>query len=154
MANKYAITGQENAVGASLTTALDLVASATSRPEIYYFTASAGGSPDDLSVRVALMRHTTANTGTSVTPHGLDPAALSAVASALENCSAEGTYTSGSEMYDQTIHIRSQAYWWANYEQDRLVVPATANNGIGLRVAQGGGAYTGAFDATMHFVGP
>ena len=78
--------------------------------------------------------------------------APAAVATAGENASAEGTYTSASELLDQTIHLRSQLQWWASGPEGRLVVPATANNGIGFRVLAA--AYTGTFDATMHFVGP
>jgi hypothetical protein len=151
MANKYAVTGQENAVTSALTTALDLVGSTTSRPEIYYFTASAEPTMADATVRVAVMDHTTANTMTAVTPTKIDPAALAVVATAGENASAEGTYTAGSEKYDQNIHLRSQAYWWANYETDRLIVPAAANNGIGLRVLST--TFVGAYDATIHFLG-
>lgn len=153
MANKYAITGQENAVTAALTTALDLVGSATSRPEVYYFTASAAGTMADSTVRVVVSDFTATPTVTAVTPTKLDPSAVAAVATAGENASAEGAgQTAGSEKYDQNIHLRSQAYWWANYESDRIIVPAVASNGVGLRVSAA--SYTGAYDATMHFLGP
>lgn len=154
MATRYGITGQENAVTSSLTTALDLVAATTTRPEIDFLMGTVGSAATlaDQCVRVALMRHTTANTGTAVTPAPLDPSAPAAVATALENCSAEGTYTSGSELLDNTIHVRSQLQWWASGPEARLVVPATANNGVGMRVLAA--AYTGTFDCTIHFVGP
>lgn len=155
MANRYAITGQENAVTSSLTTALDLVGSATARPEIDFFMGSAGaGTLADQSVRCTLMRHTTVNTLTGVTPQPIDPNAPAAVSTAGENASAEGTYTSGSELVDQAVHLRSQIVWWASSEAGRLVVPATANNGIGFRVIQASGAYAGPWDYTAHFVGP
>ncbi len=155
MANRYAVTGQENAVTSGLTTALNIVGSATARPEIDFFMGSAGaGTLADQSVRCTLMRHTTVNTGSAITPTAIDPSAPAAVSTALENASAEGTYTAGSEMVDQAVHLRSQIVWWASSEAARLVVPATANNGIGFRVIQGSGAYAGPFDFTAHFVGP
>lgn len=155
MSNRYAATGANAAVTSSYITGLDLVGGATSRPEIYYFTASAGaGTLADQSVRVCLMDHTTANTGTTVTPTRLDPAAVSAIATAQENVTSEGTYTAGSEKFDQAIHLRSQAYWWASDPTANLIVPATANNGIGVRTKQASGSYAGAYDQTVHFIGP
>lgn len=154
MATRYAITGQENAVTTGLTTALDLVGASTSRPEIDFVMASVGSAATlaDQCLRVVLMRHTTANTMTAVTPAPIDPSAPAAVATAGENASGEGTYTAATELLDQTIHVRGQLQWWASGPEGRLIVPATASNGIGLRVLAA--AYTGTFDATMHFVGP
>jgi hypothetical protein len=149
MAGKFSTTGQENAVTASLTTVLDVVAATTVRPRIYDFTISCGGTPADNAIRWAVMRHTTANTGTSVTPTALDPADPAAVATSLENCSAEGTYTSGSELFDQTVNQRA-AYRWVAAPDGELIVPASANNGVGIRVSHA--SYTGTADATIHFM--
>lgn len=155
MANRYGVTGAMTAVTSALKTMLDLVGATTTRPEIDYFTASAGGGTlADQSVTVVVQRHTTVNTGSAVVPTALDPSAPAVVATALEQCTAEGTYTAATEMYEQSIHLRSQAYWWASSEQARIVVPATASNGVGIRVIQGSGAYAGIYNGTIHFVGP
>lgn len=154
MANRYAVTGQESAVTAALTTALDLVGATTTRPEIYFIhgAANTAATLSDTAVRVAVMRHTTANTGTAVVPALLDPSAPAAVATALENCSAEGTYTAATEMFDGSIHLRSQLYWYATDARANIIVPATANNGVGARVLHA--SFTGAYDFTFHFEGP
>jgi hypothetical protein len=152
MANNYGVTGDMTPMTGALKTSLDLVGSATSRPEIYYFTASAPGTMADATARCVVMDHTTVNTGTAVTPGKLDPAAVAVVATALENCSAEGTYTAGSEKYDQNIHLRSQAYWWAADPKANLIVPAVASNGIGGRNLSA--SYVGAYDWTFQFIGP
>lgn len=145
---RFAITGAENAVTSSLTTALDLVGSATVRPRIYEFSIGCGGTPADNAITWKLMRHTTANTMTAVTPTALDSADPSAVSTAGENASAEGTYTAGSELFDHIINQRA-TYRWVASPCGELIIPATANNGIGIRVLHA--SYTGSAEATMHF---
>lgn len=152
MARRFAVTGQMTAVTAGLKTMLDLVGSATARPEITKFYASASaGIIADQSVRLTVMRHTTVNTGTAVVPVATDGTTMVAVATALEQCTAEGTYTAASECYDQAQHLRSQHYWQALDPLGVLVVPNSANNGIGMRVIQASGAYGGTYDGTIEF---
>ncbi len=160
MSDRYAVTGAMTAVTSAYKTMLDLVGSTTARPAIDYFTASAGSLATnstlaDQSVEVQLMRHTTANTGTGVTPTLLDPGGIACVATGLEQCTAEGTYTAGTEMYQQAIHIRSQAYWWASSEAARIVVAAAASNGVGTRIAMASpnsGGYAGSYQGAFHFM--
>lgn len=147
MGARYAETGQENAVTAALTTALHVTGGTGLRIRIYDFTVSCGGTPADNAVRWALMRHTATPTSTGVTPTPLDPADPAAEATAGENASAEGTYTAGSELFDQSFNQRA-AYRWVAAPGGELIVPATANNGIGVRVSSA--AYTGAADASVH----
>ena len=153
---RFAVTGEENAVTGSPTTALSLVSAATIRPAVDYFTGSAGaGTLADQSVRLTVSRFTAVPTVTAVTPQSLGAdGSVSELASGTgENASAEGAgQTTGSEMYDQAIHLRSQAYWWASSEGARLIMPATALNGIGYRVIQASGAYVGPWGVTSHHV--
>jgi hypothetical protein len=149
---RFATTGQENAVTASLTTALALCSAATIRPAVDYFTGSASGTLADQAVRCAVMRFTAAPTVTAVVPVslGADGSVSELATGTGENASAEGTVTSASEMFDQSIHLRSQAYWWASSEGARLVMPATASTGINFRCSSSN--YTSTFDYTAHHV--
>lgn len=144
----FSATGELAAVGASYKTILDIVAATTVRPAIHFFKTSCGGTPADNVITQAVMRHTTANTGTSVTPTPLDSATVAAVATALENCSAEGTYTAGSELDEFDIYQRA-TYQWVAKDGCELVCPATASNGIGIRSKAA--VYTGVNKAIAHF---
>jgi hypothetical protein len=147
MGAKYAETGQESAVTSGLTTVLHVTGGTGLRIRIYDLTVSCSGTPADNAVRWALMRHTVTPTSTALTPTPLDPADPAAEATAGENASVEGTYTAGSELFDQHFNQRA-AYRWVAAPGGELIVPATASNGIGARVLST--AYTGTADATIH----
>lgn len=143
----YSETGQEVAVTAALTTALHVTGGTGLRIRLYDFTVSCGGTPADNAVRWTLMRHTVTPTSTAVVPTPLDPADPAAEATAGENASVEGTYTAASELFDQAFNQRA-GYRWVAAPGGELIVPATASNGIGVRVLSS--AYTGTADATVH----
>lgn len=154
---RFATTGGKATVTTGLTTALSLVSAATIRPAVDYFTGSvsAAGTLADQAVRLTVMRFTVAPTITAVAPTSLGAdGSVSEMATGTggtgENASGEGTQTAATEMFDQSIHLRSQAYWWASSEGARLVMPATAANGISFRVLSP--SYTGAWDVTTHHV--
>jgi len=145
----FAITGEENAVTTALTTAADVVAATTVRPAIFDIMVSAGGTVADQMLTSTVMRFTAAPTVTAVTPQALDSATVAAVATAGENASAEGTYTAGSELLDIDWFMRATVRWVASPGSE-LLAPATAANGIGIRVKSAG--YTGTSKAQIHYL--
>lgn len=145
---KYAATGAENAATASYTTVLHVTGAATVRPGIYDFSIGQGGTPADQVAFWAAMRFTVAPTSTAVVPTPLDGAEIAAESTAGENASAEGTYTAGTELFEAPVNVRA-TYRWVSAPDGELVVPATAANGIGLRVKAA--SYTGSAETTIHF---
>lgn len=79
-----------------------------------------------------LQRCTTVGTRTSVTPQPKDPADGACVTTAGQNHSVEPTYTANEIMKRVALNQRSTYRWYAN-PGDEIVVPATANNGIGIQ---------------------
>lgn len=145
---KYSVTGQENAVTASLTTAACIIRGASRRAKIYDFSISQGAAPADTVIRWTLMRFTAAPTVTAVVPATLDSADPASITTAGENATAEGTYTAATELWDQSINQRA-LYRWVASPGSELVVPDTAANGIGVRVLAA--SYTGAADVSLMF---
>jgi hypothetical protein len=76
-------------------------------------------------------RCTSAGTRTAVTPIARDPADAACAMTAGENHSAEPTYTANNENKEFPINQRV-TYRWQVDEKCGLVIPATANNGIGV----------------------
>lgn len=145
---RYAATGLENVVTASLTTALHLTRGASRRAAIYDFTISQSGTPSDSLCRWVAQRFTAAPTSSAVVAASVDLADSAAITTAGENASAEGTYTAATELFDQGVNVRA-AYRWVAYPGGELIVPDTASAGIGLRVSSP--AYVLQADATIHF---
>ncbi len=147
MGDRYAQTGTEAAVSASLQTVLGITGDANVRGRLYDFTVSQSGTPEDSTVNWTVMRYTVAPTGSAVTPTALDDGAPAAQLVAVEDAGTTGTHTAGSEMFDQDINERA-AYRWVAAPGGELVIPANATNGMGIRTTSG--AYTGTADATAH----
>ncbi len=77
-------------------------------------------------------RCTTTGTRTAVTPKPLDSADPASVTTAGENHTVEPTYTANELLLDIAMNQRTTMRWQVD-PQDGLVVPATANNGIGIQ---------------------
>lgn len=92
----------------------------------------ADGAPGDAAILLTLQRCTTAGTRVAVTPQSLDPADAAAATTAGEAHTGEPTYTAGALLLDVAMNQRTTFRWQVD-PQDGLVVPATANNGIGLQ---------------------
>lgn len=147
MSDRYAATGQEGAVSASLESCLQITGAATFRGKMYDFSISQSGTPEDSSVQWVLARFTVAPTDTPVTPVLLDEAAPVSAADAGEDGGTTGTITSSTEIFDQDINERAAYRWVA--APDGEIWMAASTNGILLQVASG--AYTGTANATMHW---
>jgi hypothetical protein len=106
--------------------------SATYRGFLEHFIVSVGGTPADNSIIFTLQRCTTAGTFTSVTPANTETADGAPDLIAGENATAEPTYTASTELFDNDLNQR--AIFMLVYTDQRWpVIPATANNGIGMK---------------------
>lgn len=147
MAGNYAATGQ-GTTGLNKTM-LGLTAAATVRPSLFYFAIGSAATPADQAGVFELKRYTAVGTGTDVTPKPLDPADPAALCTTKENHSAEPTYTSAEELWTAGLNQRATLQWWAYNDNARIIVPASANNGIGLKTSSHTGAPT--TDVTFHW---
>jgi len=133
MADAYVATGNQNAITTDITALTVLQSgSATARGFIDYFSAGVAGDTTmaDHMQGIVAQRATTAGTGTAVVPAPLDTAAaVSGLTGTAENHTAEPTYTSATELWDGSIHLRSLLQV---HLRRPWVVPSTANAGIGF----------------------
>ena len=154
MADRYAVTGTQAGVetdsGETILNLMTTIASPLSRAEIYYFTVSAGGTMADQLQTVILQRTTAVGTeGTGVVPAKLDLGAPTGSFDGAENHSAEPTYTSATEFWEEDVHIRALAQ--IQLQPDgHILLPATQNAGVGMTSYSGN--YTGIANATFHLM--
>ena len=154
MSGRYAVTGIQTAVEATPgETILALFPSATTtRGKIYYFSVSAGGTMADLLQRVQVQRITALGTeGAGVVPVALDPGDPASICDGAEDHSAEPTFTSATEIWDQDVHVRATPQVQLQPDS-HIVLPVTANNGIAMRSFGLSSGYTGSAHATFHFI--
>ena len=144
----YAATGQGD-VGTDKTI-MGVTASASVRPQVIYMAFGAGDAVADATGIFQVRRSTAAGTSTAVTPKPLDPADIAAVATSGENHSVEPTYTAAEELWQMGMNQRNSCQWWAYDADARIVIPATAANGIGLKTLSYS-AGTPNVDATVHW---
>ena len=128
---RYSIDGQDT--NTANTTILSLISATTVRPKIYDLVLGSDATPADNAAEYVLQRVTTAGTATGVTPAALDPADPAALASSGEAHSAEPTYTANAIMLQFAVNQRA-TFRWVAAPGGEIVLPATANNGVGLRV--------------------
>ncbi len=151
MGLRYAITGQEAAVGASEATALGVSsAGAGNIVSVYEIMMSASGALADESIKWEAQRMTAAGTSTSVTPAPLNFGLnVTAEAAAGENHTVEPTYATESIIV-LGLHVRS-VYRWVASPGGELISTNSAGSGFGVTTAQASGAYAGTAEATLHF---
>ena len=104
--------------------------------------------PRDNALVWLLQRYTAAGTSTGITPSARNPANDGLhLASFGSNHTAEPTYTSAKLPFSiPPIHQKNSLIWQA-YAGDGIVIPATANNGVGIQVKAA--SYTGDVVAGM-----
>lgn len=130
MARRYTTTGDQTA------TALDSIVSidqqgTTIRPILYYVLVGHPGAPADQAVELVVGRFTVDGTYTSVTSRPFDPGDPAALIDGGSNHTVEPTYTADFDML--SIAINQQAtYVWQVPPDEGIVIPATADNGLGL----------------------
>lgn len=106
-------------------------ATAPRRQKLYDLIVGSEASPADNAFLWTTTRFTAAGTSTAVTPEAVDGADAAALADVGEDHTAEPTYT-GISLLDIPLNQRATFRWVANPGSE-LVIPATANNGLGLR---------------------
>lgn len=111
------------------------------------FILSISGTPADNAIIWTLQRTTTAGTSTSVTPAVADQADT-ATAVAGENFTAEPTYTSATELFDNALTQRATLAVVYAPGRER-VIPLTNSNGLGMKAAHG--SFTGNADCTLEW---
>lgn len=147
MGARYSINGAQT-VANPTDSVLGLTSSTLLRPRIYDIIFGQGGTASDNQLEYLLSRYTAVGTGTSVTPQSLDPDEVAANSSALEDHTAEPTYTAGANLLRVVTNTRA-AQRWVAVPGGELLVPATVNAGIGVQPIHG--TYTGEATVTMHF---
>lgn len=149
--DRYAASGTIAAVTpAPGDTALGVIASTLTRAKIHLVIVymGAAGVVADNVLGWTVRRFTTLGTYTVVVPEPLDPGAPVAQLAAGQNYTAEPTYV-GASLLPPAVHQRS-IYQWNAAPGGELVLPAVANNGIGVTPIHG--AYVGPAGATMHWM--
>lgn len=147
MSRRYSIAGTR-AVASPTKSLLGLTSAATIRPRLYDIIMGSTATPADNALEFLLQRYTAVGTGTGVTPTALDPADPAALASGTAAHSVEPTYTAGAVLLDIAQNQRSTQRWVAAPGSE-LVLPATANNGVGLQPINA--SFTGNVLATFLF---
>ena len=105
-------------------------------------------TPADNAIQWFLQRYTAAGTSTAVTPTALDPGDPAATSTAGQNHSVEPTYTASLILFHLALNQRATHRWIAD-PNGPIVIPATANNGVGLYPVNA--AFTGNVDAAIMF---
>ena len=146
MARRYSIDGRDT--NTDDTTILALTSAATIRPKVYDIVCGAYGTPADYAAEYLIQRYTAAGTSTGVTPQALDPGDPASLASAGEAHSGEPTYTANAILLAFAKNARA-TFRWVAAPGGELVLPATAANGVGVRVESVSSAYTEQF--TIHY---
>lgn len=147
MARRYSIDGQDT--NTADTTILGLTSATTIRPRIYDLVMGSDATPADNAGEYVIQRTTGAGTSTSVTPTALDPGDPAATAAAGEAHSSEPTYTANAILLQWAQNQRA-TFRWVAAPGGEIVLPATAANGIGLRVIGIAGSAVN-MNCTIHF---
>lgn len=132
MGAKYAVDMQRTANASQSVGNITAPGSGMRRFRVYFMQLGAEGDAADNEFLWTLQRCTTAGTRTSVTPIPLDMADAAAATTAGENHSAEPTYTANEILLNVPLNQRA-TYQWMAPPGGELVVPATANAGLGLK---------------------
>jgi hypothetical protein len=138
MGRRYSVDGNQNA--ASITV-LGLTGATTVKPVLYGLIFGSAAAPADQAFNMQLNRYTAVGTSTAVTPAAHDPDDPASLCTAGENHTAEPTYTAGAVLMSFSVNQQATFRWQVDPRRG-LIIPATANNGLGLRfvVVSGGTA--------------
>jgi hypothetical protein len=121
-------------------------ATAVQRARINRMTLSSSGAPADNAIIWTLQRCTTTGTMTAVTPGLRDTADGAADLLGSENATVEPTYTASTEMFDNAVNQRATLIIVYD-DRNEIIIPATANNGLGLKAAHA--TFTGNVESTI-----
>lgn len=149
--NDIAINSQQNLTTTYKTLAqISALTGATTlrRAWIYDIMVGADGTPADNVINWVVSRNSTAGTGTSHAPTGLDSGDAAALMTCLVNHTIEPTITDQTGLIQLAVNQRA-SYRWVAAPGGELIVPATTANGIGVRAKSP--AYTSTATAHVSF---
>jgi hypothetical protein len=134
---RYSVDGQ-TAAGTNLTI-LEVIAATTTRGRIYDIVIGSDATPADVATEFNLIRGTVSGTGTS-TPTGraLDPADPAALITAKVGTFTGQTKTANTSMLNIALNQRA-TFRWVAVPDGEIVIPATADNWVGLESIASGG---------------
>lgn len=115
-------------------------ATALRRLAIYDFTIGVEGAPASFANQWTFQRFTAPGTDTAVTPTALDPGDPAALIVAGANNTVEPTYTANAILAAKSLNQQATYRWFAGQPDQRLLAPATNNNGIGIQTPTCGSA--------------
>lgn len=147
MGRPYAVDGNQ-AAGASVTILTLVNGGTTIMPELFYLTVGSAATPADQANNMQVNRVTADGAGTAVTPRGLRTGLSTPAGVALENHTAEPTYTANEVMLSFSFNTRASFQWYANPGME-VTMPATLSSGVGLRFVVATG--TQLHEATLHY---
>lgn len=135
---------------AAAKTALTIISTAAIRPRVKKLVGTQIGVVSvDSEVEILCSRITTAGTTTGLTLAGLDPNDPTATLIMGSNATVEPTYTANSLQAALNFNPRSFFIWQSLQESADIVLPATANNGLGCLLNTLGGATNVYVEATV-----
>lgn len=145
---RYAVNGDQN-IASPAATMLTLTGGTTIEPHVYHMSLGCHDTPADSALQWFIGRTTAAGTGTAVTPQNLGPGTTAATAAAAKNHTAEPTYTVNAILWRMALNQRASHTMILDPE-GALVIPATANNGLGIYGAHA--SSTVDCDVTWHYM--
>jgi hypothetical protein len=136
------------ASGSTLANVFENIATPLCRLRLYDILVGAGAATADSTSLFIVARTTAQGTaGASYTPNNLDNGGPAGQASAGQGTfSGEPTYTSNKQLLSFACHQRNTVRWVCP-EGSELIVPATQNNGLGLKST--GGTSTAVYTAGL-----
>lgn len=136
---RYTVLMQRTANAALSVGIVCAAAAAPKREKIYDLIIGSEAAAADNNFLWQLQRTTDTGTSTAYTPLPLDAADAAALAQAGYNHTVEPTYTAGGVMLNVPLNQRA-TFRWVAAPGSELVIPATANNGIGVKTPTVGAA--------------
>lgn len=128
----YAVDVEDTNTVDTTVGAINAASSVPCRLRLYELEIGSKATPADNNAEWHLQRITTVGTRTARTARALDPADATSLSQCGEAHSAEPTYTANEILKAVGVNMRA-TYRWSALGPDRAyIIPATANNGIGL----------------------
>lgn len=127
----------QTAAGTNLTIAM-VVATAAIKPRIFELIVGSDATPADVATEFNLIRGTVSGTGTALTVVQVDPGDGAVVASAEGGTFTGSTKTANSILMMLALNQRA-TFRWVCLPEDGFVVPAVADNWVGLESIGSGG---------------
>jgi hypothetical protein len=137
MSRKYSVT-HETAAGSTLTILALVNPGTAARGWVYDMIVGSDATPADLAGQFDVIRGTVSGTGTSVTARPLDPANPAGTIAPEGGTFTGQTKTANSAMLSVGLNQRA-TFRWVAAPGGELVIPATADNWVGLESINHGG---------------